>query len=178
MRIRTATTALLAAGVLALSACSSSSSSDDKAASTPATSTPLAATAAASLDTAPQVVAALEESIPTLSTTVVYTEASDPNHLLGRPSGYTSKVAFADSRVSASDVEGLDTDAIERGGSVETYATAAAAHDRAEYIEAIAKGLPAAAEYHYFVGGSLIRVSRFLTPTQAKVYEQAAAKLS
>ena len=73
--------------------------------------------------TAQQAVAALGESIPELKLVQVYTAANDPNHLLGRPGGYTSKAAFSDSRVSPADVEGLDKDAIERGGSVEVFKT-------------------------------------------------------
>jgi hypothetical protein len=46
----------------------------------------------------------------------VYTEEDDPNEMLGRPNGYTSKIAFSDWRISKDAVEGTDADAIERGG--------------------------------------------------------------
>ncbi|WP_328884725.1 hypothetical protein [Streptomyces sp. NBC_00299] len=127
--------------------------------------------------TAQQAAAKLGKSIPELKLVQVYTEANDPNHLLGRPGGYTSKAAFSDSRVSSADVEGLDKDALERGGSVEVFKTEDEAKSRAEYIETIAKSMPSATEYHYIVGGILIRVSKLLTPTQAKDYEAGAKSL-
>ncbi|MEU6146562.1 hypothetical protein ABZ848_40230 [Streptomyces sp. NPDC047081] len=44
--------------------------------------------------------------------------ANDPNHLLGRPGQYTSKVTFTDSRIKAGDVSGTEKGAVERGGAV------------------------------------------------------------
>jgi hypothetical protein len=37
--------------------------------------------------------------------------------------------------------------------------------------------MPSATEYHYITGGILVRVSKLLTPTQAKDYEAAAKNL-
>lgn len=71
----------------------------------------------------------------------------------------------------------MDKDAIERGGSVEVFATEDEAKSRAEYIETIAKSMPFATEYHYTVDGILVRVSRLLTPSQAKDYETAVKSL-
>ena len=51
------------------------------------------------------------------------TYARTPNRLLGRPNGYTSKIAFADSRISKTDTDGRQKDAIERGGSIEVLRT-------------------------------------------------------
>jgi hypothetical protein len=72
------------------------------------------------------VVEALTQYTPALSLGVVYTSSDDPNRLLGRPNQYVWKVAFADSRVPAANVEGTRSDAIERGGSVEMFADEAA----------------------------------------------------
>ncbi|MFG1645709.1 hypothetical protein ACGFMK_35965 [Amycolatopsis sp. NPDC049252] len=96
-----------------------------------------------------------------------YTAEDDPNHLLSRPNGYSSKTAFGDSRVKADDVEYLKEDAAERGGSVEVFTTEEAAKARMDFIQAVAKGLPAVGEYDYVKGGALVRESRFLTPDQA-----------
>lgn len=123
--------------------------------------------------TAEEIGKALAGKVTASKVTVVYTAANDPNKLLGRPNGYLSKIAFFDSRVSPSDVEGADSDAVERGGSVEVYADADGAKKRSDYIQAIAKGLPAAGEYDYLSGGVLVRVSRMLTPDQAKDYDTA-----
>ena len=61
---------------------------------------------------------------------------TDPNRLLGRPNGYTSKIAFADSRISKTDTDGTQKNAIERGGSIEVFPDAELAMGRAEYIQA------------------------------------------
>lgn len=67
-----------------------------------------------------------------------------------------SKTAFIDSRVSQSDVEGMKSDAVERGGSVEVFPMSRAR----KYIQAIASGFPAA-------------VDRMLNPAQASEYQKA-----
>lgn len=123
------------------------------------------------------VVAALAEAIPTVQAGVVYTAANDPNRLLGRPNGYESKAAFADTRVPAVALQGLRSDAIEAGGSVEVFADAAGAAARKAYIQEIGKGLPSAVEYDYVSGGVLLRVSRELTPDQAAAYDAALTKI-
>jgi hypothetical protein len=149
------------------------------AASAPATGTSGTGTTSTTSSTPPapktaeEIGKALAAKVTSSKVTVVYTAANDPNKLLGRPNGYLSKVAFSDSRVSPSDVEGTGSDAVERGGSVEVFADADGAKKRSDYIQAIAKGLPAASEYDYLSGGVLVRVSRVLTPDQAKDYETA-----
>lgn len=176
MRIRTtfrttgigAALAVIAVGTL-LTGCSSSGSGGSAA----ATQQPVAV----GLTSAEQVASTLEQSVSTMTTTVVYTAATDPDHLLGKAHGYLSKVAFSDSRVQPADVEGAKPDAIVRGGSVETFATAAQAHARAKAIEKAAQGSASAGEYHYYVVNSLIRVSQVLTPAQADDYALAAQSI-
>ncbi|MFJ2958429.1 hypothetical protein [Streptomyces sp. NPDC087270] len=178
MRIRTtfrttgtsAAVAVIAACVL-LTGCSSGGSGGSAAATS---QQPVAV----GLTSAEQVASTLEQSVSTMTTTVVYTAATDPDHLLGKTHGYLSKVAFSDSRVQPADVEGTKSDAIVRGGSVETFATSAQAHARAKAIETGAQGSASAGEYHYYVGTSLVRVSQVLTPAQAQDYELAAQSLS
>ncbi|WP_328863153.1 hypothetical protein [Streptomyces sp. NBC_00306] len=178
MHVREAAAGLAFAGVL-LAGCSSTGSSNASPSTSSKSTSSVGAASAEKADelTAQQAVAALGESIPELKLVQVYTAANDPNHLLGRPGGYTSKAAFSDSRVSSADVEGLDKDAIERGGSVEVFKTQEEAQSRANYIETIAKSMPSATEYHYIADGILVRVSRVLTPTQAKEYEAGATRL-
>ncbi|MEU3568909.1 hypothetical protein AB0E96_10865 [Kitasatospora sp. NPDC036755] len=101
------------------------------------------------------------------------TAEDDPNHLLGRPGQYTSKVTFTDSRVKEADVEGEDADSVARGGAVEVFATEADAKARAQYIQGIVKSLPAVAEYDFVHGTVLIRVSKLLTPEQADGFKGA-----
>jgi hypothetical protein len=110
--------------------------------------------------------------------TVVYTAATDPNHLLGRPNGYLSKASFSDRRVSSSDTEGDTKGDVNFGGSVEVFSSASGAKRRAAYIESMEKALPIlGTEYDYLNGPVLVRVSQYLTPTQAKGYQRALAKL-
>jgi hypothetical protein len=127
--------------------------------------------------TAEHVMAQLAQRVPTASLTLVYTADNDPNDLLGRPGGYTSKVAFADSRILPEETDGLPEAAIERGGSVEVFADEQGARKRMEYIQAIAAGLPLATEYDYVSGQILVRVSRELIPDQALEYERALAEI-
>lgn len=124
--------------------------------------------------TAEQLAAALEAKLPSMKTVKAYTAADDPNHLLGRPNGYTSKMAFSDSRVPADQVAHAESDAVDRGGSIEVFTDAAGATSRAAYIQKIGKALPAAGEYDYVQGSVLVRVSRLLTPDQEKSYVDAA----
>ena len=121
--------------------------------------------------TADQVVATLTSKIPTVKLVKTYTADNDPNHLLGRPNGYISKSAFADSRIPEDQLDGVAPDGTNRGGSVEVFPDGVGAKARADYIQAFAKSLPAAAEYDYLAGAVLVRVSRLLTLDQAKGFE-------
>ncbi|MFF2078652.1 hypothetical protein ACFVXG_28370 [Kitasatospora sp. NPDC058162] len=101
------------------------------------------------------------------------TAEDDPNHLLGRPGQYTSKVTFTDTRIKAADVDGEDADSVARGGAVEVFATQADAERRAKYVQDTVKSMPALMEYDYVKGTVLIRVSKLLTPAQAANYQGA-----
>lgn len=159
--------ALVVAGALA-SCASAVSGAKSPAAPTPtATPTPGPVTAA-------QVYQSLVSDGLPLSGLIVYTAATDPNHLLGRPNGYTSKCAWVDSRIPASDVTGLVKGDPSRGGSVEVFPTAAGAVARAKEILTLEKALPnIGSEYDYLDGGVLIRLSEYLTPAQAATYGAA-----
>lgn len=102
---------------------------------------------------------------------IVYTAATDPNHLLGRPTGYTSKCAWVDSRVPATDATASSTGDIGNGGSVEVFPSAARAKARAKYIFTIDSAAPIlGSEYDYLAGKVLVRVSQYLIPAQAATY--------
>jgi hypothetical protein len=100
-------------------------------------------------------------------------EDDDPNRLLGRPNGYTSKIAFADSRISKADTDGTQKDAIERGGSIEVFPDADLAKGRAEYVQGVLKSSGLGAEYDYLQGPVLVRVTGNLSPGKARDYERA-----
>jgi hypothetical protein len=123
--------------------------------------------------TARQVAIALKAKGLPVSVTAVYTAATDPNHLLGRPGGYTSKIIFADPRATnAQDASGGHD--VAGGGSVEVYPSRAAAMRRGAYIETLTQAAPVlGTEYDYVSGGVLLRISGNLTPAQASQYAEA-----
>ncbi|MFC5032767.1 hypothetical protein ACFPJ8_29040 [Streptomyces fildesensis] len=66
---------------------------------------------------------------------------------------------------------------VELGGCIEVFPTTEAAKTRAEYIQKVTASIPMLAEYDYPHGTVLVRVSRYLTPTQAAAYDKAGSKL-
>lgn len=168
MTRKTLATAAMLAILGTATACSGSSSTDDSA-------NPAKPAAAASKLTASTAFTKL--GIPTAKLSGTVTAANDPDHLLGRPNQYTSKVTFSDSRIKAADVEGTSKGDVTRGGEIEVFADPAAAAARAKYIQAVTKSMPALAEYDYVHGTVLVRVSMLLTPAQAGEYKKAADSL-
>jgi hypothetical protein len=64
---------------------------------------------------------------------------------------------------------------VELGGSIESYPDATGALARAEYIQRTFKAAPVlGGEYDYVVGPNVLRLSRILTPSQAKAYAEVA----
>jgi hypothetical protein len=68
---------------------------------------------------------------------------------------------------------GRASDAVEHGGSVGVFPDEAGAKARTDFIQTIAKSMPMVGGYDYLAGPVLVRVSRLLTPDQAKEYEAA-----
>lgn len=107
--------------------------------------------------------------------TATVTAASDPNHLLGRPNGYSSKVTFIDTRIDKSSVADTEAGSVDLGGAIECYDNPADAARRAAYIQQVEKAYPmVGTEYTYVVGPAVIRISSALTPKQAAAYKTAA----
>jgi hypothetical protein len=105
----------------------------------------------------------------------VYSEADDPNKLLGRPGQYIGKANFRDSRADSDRARGLD---VSEGGSIEVFAFEGDARQRADYVEEIARsGGGLFAEYDYLRGKVLLRVAGNLTPTEAREYQAALKKI-
>lgn len=103
---------------------------------------------------------------------IVYTEDNDPNKLLGRPNQYISKANFADTTVEQESDKGNPV-----GGSIETFSNAADLKTRKDYCESISKSSPMFAQYYYVNGNYLLRIDNDVTPTNAKKYEAAFAKI-
>ncbi|SDK29775.1 hypothetical protein SAMN04488074_10595 [Lentzea albidocapillata subsp. violacea] len=174
---RIAASVLTALLVLSGTACSSPSTGTSS--STGSSSDARPADAAAPVETkatpktAKDVTEALVGKIPSLTLAKVFTAEDDPNRQLGRPNSYTSKTFFTDSRIAAELLEFAKENDPLRGGSVEVFETEALATARKNYIQEFGKTTPLLAEYNYVVGGVLLRVSKELTPAQAKEYETA-----
>ena len=124
--------------------------------------------------TAEQVVAEIAARVPEAEPSVVFTAATDPNDLLGRPNGYISKASFTDTRIDQATLEGLEPGSIDFGGTVEVFEDEDAATKRMEYIQAVlGSDTPFGTEYDYVRGPVLLRVIGTLTTDQAAAYEAA-----
>ncbi len=104
---------------------------------------------------------------------IAYDASTDPNHLLGRPNGYLSKVAWQDPRIPQTD-QSSDPGGIEWGGGIEVFPTVAAATSRASYLSSLGQSSSLLVnEYDYVLGPILMRISGTFIPTTAQGYEAA-----
>lgn len=174
--MRHSTTIATAAAItaLVLAGCSNTSSSHGNSGSGSGAPAKTNAAAATPL-TASTAFTKLAATVPTAKLSGTVTAANDPNHLLGRPGQYTSKVTFTDIRIKAADVTDSTKGSVDLGGAIEVFTDPATAEARAKYIEAVTKSMSALAEYDYVHGTVLVRVSHYLTPAQAAGYKSAAA---
>jgi hypothetical protein len=139
---------------LALAACGSSVTTQNAAPSTTAaasiaaqaSSTPSAPSKPSVALTAQQIARRMN-----LRHVTAYTAATDPNHLLGRQGGYTSKINWPN-------------------GSIEVFSMQAEAQKRETYLQAFS-GTPFGDGYDYLVGTYLLRIFDSQTPTQAHALE-------
>src|SRR4051794_6876736 len=113
MRITGAIGVVLA---LALTGCGGGSSAPPEA--QPTTSTTTSASPSPTYtppSTAKAMIHALKNAEPAVDGVIVYSAATDTNHLLGRPNGYKSKGAWRDSRIPASETPGFTLGDIDVG---------------------------------------------------------------
>ncbi|MFE2071135.1 hypothetical protein ACFXDH_53850 [Streptomyces sp. NPDC059467] len=181
MRKALTLTAAVTVLTASLAGCGGSGSSGGDAApakSAPAhAASPKAAAAQAKPLTAQTAFAKVSADVSTAKLSGTVTADNDPNHLLGRPNQYTSKITFDDTRISADDVTGTDKGDVERGGAIEAFGSPADAQARAKYIQAVTKSMPMLTEYDYVHGTVLVRLSHYLTPKQAADYKTATDNL-
>jgi hypothetical protein len=179
MRTRTTSAVLVAVVAFALADCSSGSS-DSKAPDSPGGAVSQAA--AARVIDAKAITEQLRAAVPTVTLTVAYTAATDPNGRLGRPHQYASKTAFADSHIpkakAKDDADGR-SDAISYGGTVEVFAEEADAKAWISYVDRATQAFGGlmAPDYLLRNGRYVIRVSHLLTPEQVAPYKAALGKL-
>ena len=121
--------------------------------------------------TAEAILAGLQAAGLPITETVSFTAETDPNHLLGRPNGYVSKVSFRDARVpiGVTDRPISVTD----GGTIEVYPAPAGAKARFDYTQGLGAATPLLIEYGFLKGRVLLRLTDILTPTQADEYRAA-----
>jgi hypothetical protein len=173
--ICTRTIAALAIGAaLALGGCSSASPPGPSPAASPGavttSSTPAAQHHAAS---AAVLAGRLKAGGLPVRHLIVYTAVTDPNHLLGRQNGYTSKVAWQDPRAikAGAGSPSSDPGGTEFGGGIEAFSTAAGAQARYQYLRGFKA--PFGDGYDYLSGAAILRLSQYLTPAQARAYRAA-----
>ena len=124
--------------------------------------------------TAATIVKAIAAKVAAARPGFVYTAETDPNHLLGKPDGYTSEATFTDNRISPADTAGTRPGSIQKGGSVEVFADASSATIRQQRLGQLERNAPLpAGEYTFTNGPALLRVSGRLTPAQAAEYAAA-----
>lgn len=100
-----------------------------------------------------------------------YSAATDDNHLLGRPNQYTSKVNFADSRLSQYNSSDPN------GGTIEVFNNYSDALKRKQYLDIVYNSFPRLRMYIYQYSNVLVRLSFDLTPDQTGVYQEGFRKL-
>ena len=126
---------------------------------------------------AASIVAGFQEAGLPVTEFVIFTAENDPNGLLGRPNQYVSKVSFVDLRIG-SEIEDPEDIGVSEGGSIEVFANEADAKARYDYVTSVTKMMPMLAEYGYQVGNVYLRLSKELTPEQAKEYESILMGIS
>lgn len=104
---------------------------------------------------------------------IVYTPVTDPNHLMGRQGGYTSKVAWQDPRAikAGAGSPASDPGGTEFGGGIEVFSTVADAQARYQYLRGFKP--PFGDGYDLLVGTAILRLSQYLTPARARAYKAA-----
>ena len=116
--------------------------------------------------TAEQVVSELQRGSLPIDDIIVYDKNTDENKLLGRPNQYISKVNFADTRLEQFDP------ASPNGGTIEAFNSTSDLNRRKAHNEMIMKTYPVFTEYLFVHGKYIMRLSKDLSPEQAKEYEE------
>jgi hypothetical protein len=172
--MKTIISAVAVISALAAAGCGSGSSSSGPSAPgvAPSAATASAQHVASRPASAAVLAARLEAASLPVRHLIVYTASTDPNHQMGRQGGYTSKVAWADPRAARQDA-GDDRGSVGLGGGIEVFPTAVEAKARYQYLRGFKP--PFGDGYDYLLGAAILRLSQYLTPTQARAYEASFA---
>jgi hypothetical protein len=168
MRIRIA--AVVAVAGLALGGCGGAAAPRTAASSASPASSTAAATGSTASHTAAQIARHLKAGGMDVTQLIVYTPATDPNHLMGRQGGYTSKVAWVDPSAVASGAGNPrdDPGGIEYGGGIEVFPDHASAQARYDELKSLTA--PFGDGYDYLHGNAVLRLSQYLVPSIAQEY--------
>lgn len=128
--------------------------------STPATPTPRTGP-----PTAEAVIEAMQARKLQIGENASYSRTSDPEHLVGLPHQYTSRVNFADIRIRPMTTEDIF---VRDGGSIEAFANEEDARARYDAVSAADPG-----PRTYIEGVLVLRITDSLTDEQAAEYEKA-----
>ena len=123
-------------------------------------------------DPAGVIVKKLKDAGLPITSEVIYTEDTDPNHKIGRPNGYVAKASWADSRYEQPPKEAENM----VGGTVEVFANEEDLQRRKAYVEEVTKNMPMVNQYIYAHGLALMRIPAEINPSQAREYEAAFKK--
>lgn len=96
----------------------------------------------------------------------VLSEATDDNHLLGRPRQYTSKVFFYDSRHP----KGENGEELEN--TIEVFSSTTDAKERHDYVEAATRGIGMLTQYMELHGNVLVRFNKVMLPSEVTEYRK------
>ncbi len=169
--IRKGAAALLTAATLSGSLAGCGGTSPAAQSTTPAATPAATSTAQAQSASAAVLAARLRAAGLGVTHLIVYNASTDPNHLLGRQGGYTSKVVWVDpAAISAgAGSPADDPGGTEYGGGIEVFPDATAAMSRYQYLKGFTA--PLGDGYDFIAGTAVLRLSSFLTPVQARRYE-------
>jgi hypothetical protein len=127
------------------------------------------------LDTALGVLSGLQAQGIPIGEFENYTPETDPNELMGRPGGYTSKVNFRDTRLVPKTVDFSTED----GGSIEVFATPENLESRVAHLKASWEAFPIVPKDVLFSEGTvLLRVSSRLLIPDGEAYGAALDALA
>lgn len=106
-----------------------------------------------------------------ITRSIIYTEDTDENTLLGRPNQYFAKVNWSDERVPEIKNDFGEEKFI--AGTVELFNNEEDLKARKDYVESVGKAMPSIVMYQFAHKNALLRLHSKLTPTQAKAYQEA-----
>lgn len=108
--------------------------------------------------------------------TIVWTERTDPNNLMGEPSGYVAKASWTDTRAESC-VTHDGNPGWTCGGDIEVFDSEPALIERANRLAIFAELFIGGGYYMWRTEDAIVRVGWALTPLEAADYDDALRQL-